>query len=106
MTRIALVADRNTATCFKLAGLKNAYSVKSVEEAERCILQLSENTDFAIILVAERIVNQIQATINKISESKLPLIIPFPDARGPTKMKTDLIVELIKRKAGFEVKLR
>jgi len=106
MTRIALIADRDTVACFRLAGLKDVYSVESAEEAERCIRQLSENPDFIIILVTERIVNQIQATIKKISESKFPLIIPFPDVRGPTKMKTDLIVELIKRKAGIEVKLR
>ena len=106
MTRIALIADRDTVACFKLAGLKDLYSVESAEEAERCIRQLGENPDFVIILVTERIVNQIQATIKKISESKFPIIIPFPDVQGPTKMKTDLIVELIKRKAGIEVKLR
>jgi V/A-type H+-transporting ATPase subunit F len=106
MTGIALIADKNTVTCFKLAGLKNVYSVESAEEAERRIRELSENPDFAIILVTERIINQIQATIKKITERKYPLIIPFPNVKGPITMKTDLIIELIKRKAGIEVKLR
>jgi V/A-type H+-transporting ATPase subunit F len=106
MTRIALIADKNTVTCFKLAGMSDVYSVESAEEAERRIRQLSEQPDFVIILVTERIVDQIHAAIEKITERKHPLIIPIPDVRGPTKMKTDLIVELIKRKAGIEVKLR
>jgi V/A-type H+-transporting ATPase subunit F len=106
MTRIALIADKNTVICFKLAGLKNVYSVESAEEAEIRIRELSENPDFTIILVTERIINQIQAAIKKITERKYPLIIPIPDVRGPIAMKTDLIIELIKRKAGIEVKLR
>ncbi len=106
MTRIALIADKNTVTCFKLAGLRDVYSVESAEEAERRIRELSEQTDFVIILVTERIVDQIHAAIEKITEHKYPLIIPIPDVRGPITMKTDLIVELIKRKAGIEVKLR
>ncbi len=106
MTRIALIADKNTVTCFKLAGLRDVYSVESAEEAERRIRELSEQPDFVIILVTERIVDQIHAVIEKITENKHQLIIPIPDVKGPTTMKTDLIVELIKRKAGIEVKLR
>ena len=106
MTRIALVADKNTVTCFKLAGLRDVYSVESAEEAERCIRELSMKPDFVIILVTERIVDQIHAAIEKTTERRYPLIIPIPDVRGPITMKTDLIVDLIKRKAGIEVKLR
>lgn len=106
MTRIALVADKNTVTCFKLAGLKDVYCVENAEEAERRIRELSEKPDFVIILVTERIVDQVHAAIEKITERKYPLIIPIPDVSGPITMKTDLIVELIKRKAGIEVKLR
>ena len=106
MTGIALVADKNTVTCFKLAGLKDVYSVENAEEAEKCIRELSEKPNLAILLVTERIVNQVYGAIEKITERKYPLIIPVPDTRGPITMKTDLIIELIIRKAGIEVKLR
>lgn len=105
MTGIALVADKNTATCFKLAGLEDAYFVENSEEAEKCIRELSEKPDLSIILVTERLVDQIYGAIEKITEHKYPLIVPIPDMRGPIKMKTDLIIELIRRKAGIEVKL-
>ena len=106
MTGIALVADKNTATCFKLAGLKDVHSVKDAEEAEKCLHALLEKNDLAIVLVTERIMNQIHDTIEKIMERKSPLIIPIADMKGPTTVKTDLIVELIRRKTGIEVKLR
>ncbi len=105
MVGIALVADRNTATSFKLAGLKAVYGVATANEAEKCIRELSEEPDVAIILVTQRVVNEIYGTIEKIIERKYPLIIPIPSTEGPVEMKTDLIVELIRRKAGIEVKL-
>lgn len=105
MAGIALVADKNTVTCFKLAGLKNVYYVENAEEAEKRIRELSEEPDLAIILVTEHVVNQIYGTIEKIIERRYPLIVPIPSTEGPVKMKTDLIVELIRRKAGIEVKL-
>jgi len=105
MTGIAIVADKNTVTCFKLAGLEDAYFVENGEEAEKCIRALSEKPDLSIILVSERLVNQIYGAIEKIIERKYPLIVPIPGTGGPVKMKTDLIIELIRRKAGIEVKL-
>ena len=106
MTGIALVADKNTATCFKMAGLKNVCSVEDAEEAEKCLQALLERNNLTIILVTERIMNQIHNTLERITERKYPLVIPVPDIKGPTTLKTDLIVELIRRKTGIEVKLR
>jgi vacuolar-type H+-ATPase subunit F/Vma7 len=106
MARIALVADKRTVTCFKIAGLKDVYSVNNVEEAERCIQELLENADFSIILVTENVASQMSGLFGKIIERKYPVIISIPDIRGKATMKTDFMVELIKRKTGIEVKLR
>ena len=105
MTGIALVADKNTITCFKLAGLKDVYFVKNAEEAEKRIRELSENPDLAAILITERLVDKIHDEMKKITERDYPLIVPIPDTGGPIMMKTDLVIELIRRKAGIEVKL-
>ena len=99
---IALLADRHTVTCFKLAGLSNIFSVEDAKEAEKHLLSLLEKNDLRIILVSEHLMNQIQI-FEKITD-KSPLIIPIPDLQGPTVLKTDLIAELIKRKTGIEVK--
>jgi len=103
MSGIALVADKNTVTCFKLAGLSNVHSVENAKGAKKCLQALLEKSNLKIVLVSERLLDQIQI-FDKIAEHKYPLIIPIPDIKGPKMLKTDLIVELIKRKTGIEVK--
>jgi len=103
MTGIALIADKNTVTCFKLAGVSNVHSVENAKEAEKCLQVLLEKNHLKIVLISERILNNIQI-FEKIAERQSPLIIPIPDLQGPQKLKTDIIVELIKRKTGIEVK--
>jgi len=103
MTGIALIADKNTVTCFKLAGLSNVHSVKDAKGAEKSIQALLEKNNLKIVLVSEGIMNKTQI-FEKIADRQSPLIIPIPDLQGPKTLKTDLIIELIKRKTGIEVK--
>ncbi len=103
MNGLALLADKDTITCFKLAGLSDLFSVEDNKEAEKHLLALLENSNLKIILVTERLLNKMQI-FEKISQPKSPLIIPIPDLQGPTMLKTDFIAELIKRKTGIEVK--
>ena len=103
MTGIALLADRHTVTCLKLAGLHNVFAVENPKEAEKLLLSLLQKDNLRIILVSERLINQINI-FEKISD-QAPLIIPIPDLQGQTPLKTDLIAELIKRKTGIAVKL-
>ena len=103
MKGIALLADRHTVTCFKLAGLSDIFSVEDAKEAEKHLLSLLKKNDHRIILVSEHLMNQIQI-LEKIPD-KSPPIIPIPNLEGPTVLKTDLIAELIKSKTGIEVKL-
>jgi len=103
--KIALVADRSTATSFKLAGLSDVSVVRNVEEAEKRINELLGRGDVAVILATERLVDQVPGLAEKVAERKYPLIVPIPETRGPLVTRTDLIVELIRRKAGIEVKL-
>jgi len=103
MKEIALVADRHTVTCFKLAGLRNIFSVEDSKDAEKCILALLEKNNIEIILVSERLLNKIKI-FEKIVDPKGPLIIPIPQLKRQKKFKTDLISELIKSKTGIEMK--
>lgn len=103
MKGIALLADRHTATCFKLAGLSNIFSVENIKEAEKKLFSLLDKKDLKIILVSEEIMNQIQIFEN--IPDKSPLIIAIPNLKGSTVLKTDIMAELIKRKTGIEVKL-
>jgi vacuolar-type H+-ATPase subunit F/Vma7 len=102
---IALLADRRTATLFRLAGLKNVYPVTNPEEIEKNFETVTENPNYQIILVTELILNEIQEKKGDIAEKKYPLIIPIPSLEGPSPIKIDLINQLIKSKAGIEFAL-
>ena len=103
MKGIALLADRHTVTCFKLAGLSNIFSVEDAKKAEKHLLALLEKNDHRIILVSENLLNKLQL-FEKVVDPQSPLIIPIPDLKGSKTLKTDFIAELIKRKTGIEVK--
>jgi len=103
MTGIALIADKNTVACFKLAGLNNVHTVKDAKEAEKSLKAILEKNKLKILIISERILNKIQI-FEKIVENQTPLIIPIPDLQGPKTPETHPIVELIKRKTGIEVK--
>ena len=103
--KIAIVADGDTANCFRLAGLKYSYPIENAEEAEKRIRELVETPDFAVIITTDHIANRIRATINQITEEhEYPLIISIPNISGPSLLMLDPINELIKRKTGIELK--
>ena len=101
---MVLIADKNTAKCFRIAGLNIIYPVEDDKEAEKCLQAVLEKNNLKIVLVSERILSKIQIP-EEISERISPLIIPIPDLQGPKTPKTSLIVELIKSKTGIEVKI-
>ena len=104
--KIAIVADRDTVNCFKLAGLEHAFFVTDAEEARKFIIELLEKSDFAILITTDHIANRIRHTINEVTEEEeFPLIISIPSVSGPTPLAVDPINELIKHKTGIELKL-
>lgn len=104
--KIAVVADENTANCFRLAGMQHVFTVKNAGEADRRINELAEQSNFAIIVTSDLIANQIPTTINEITEKKrFPLIISIQNLGGSRQPSFDPITELIKRKTGIELRL-
>ena len=104
MKEIALIADKNTVTCFKLAGLSDVHIVENEKEAKKVTQELLETNPPRIILVSERLLKEVK-TLDIISEPKSPLIIPIPDLQGKKVQKPNLMVDLIRRKTGIEVNL-
>lgn len=106
MAKIAVIADRDTAVYFRLAGIKDSYPVKDPQEAERKLIEIAQNPEIAVIIIAEILAEKLQHTIAKITERRLyPLIISIPDKHGPIPRKIDPIAELIKRTVGVEIRV-
>ncbi|AXV37156.1 MAG: V-type ATP synthase subunit F [Methanobacteriaceae archaeon] len=100
---IAILADPDTVTGFRLGGVKDAYPVANKEEAENTLKDLIKK-DFSIIITTEKIGDELRETIDKFTKSSaLPMIIEIPDKTGPTERATDPMGELIKRVIGVEM---
>jgi V/A-type H+-transporting ATPase subunit F len=100
---IAVLADPDTVTGFKLGGIKKGYPVEDMKAAEDTIKELFKQ-DFSIIITTEKIGDELRETIDKLTgESTLPMIIEIPDKTGPSERATDPMRELIRRVIGVEM---
>ena len=100
---IAVIADPDTVTGFKLGGIRSGYPVEDMNEAKIRLEELFKQ-DFSIIITTEKIGDELRETIDKLTRtSTLPMIIEVPDKTGPSERATDPIGELIKRVIGVEM---
>ncbi len=100
---IAVLADPDTVTGFRLGGVKDGYPVSNMEEAENKLKDLIKE-DFSIIITTEKIGDELRETIDKFTKSSaLPMIIEVPDKSGSIRKESDPMRELIKRVIGVEM---
>jgi vacuolar-type H+-ATPase subunit F/Vma7 len=104
MSEIGVLTDKNTATCFKLAGLRAVFPVDDPVQAEKTFLEIIKDHNIRILLVSEQILNRIRFK-SQTSEQQFPLIIPIPTMKRGEGPEFDFMTDLIKRKTGIEVKL-
>ncbi len=107
MAKLAVVADEETVSYFKMIGVKRSFAVHSAEDAAKRIGELSSDQDIAVIITTEKIAEALHALIQQISMAKLyPLIVAIPDKKGPIPRKVDPIADLLKRTVGVEIKVQ
>lgn len=103
--KIGVVGDSTTVTGFRLAGVKDAYEVEA-GRAAGVLKELFKDENIGLIIISERIAEQIRRDIDRLTEGKVtPLIVEIPDKKGAIEKKIDPIKELIKRAVGVEIKL-
>jgi len=104
---IALIGDRQAASGFKLAGVKQTFLIdelktRDVREALRSLF----NGNIGIILITEKAATEIRSALDEVSRFRkgiMPIILEIPDSGGPLVGKTDPMRGLIKRTVGFEI---
>ena len=110
---IAIIADKDTATGFRLAGISRIYefSEKESENTEthenlsRTLEKLAN--ECSIIIITERLAEKVRGKIREINERKRgvsPIIVEIPDKRGAIEKEMDEISRLIKRAVGIAIK--
>jgi len=100
---VAVIGDLDTVTGFQLGGVKVSKVVETNQDAENALDELM-NDDISIIIITEKIADNIREYIDKkIGSDVLPMIIEIPDKSGPSDRDGDPIGELIKRVIGVEM---
>ncbi len=103
--KISVIGDFDTITGFRLAGIKDTYEVEDPTKAVEVIKDLFKNMEMGVIVITEKIADNIRTELKEISEGKVtPLIVEIPDKHGSIEKKVDPIKELVKRAVGLEIK--
>lgn len=104
--KVSVVADFDTVTGFRLAGVKEGFPVESSEEALERMKELVKREDIAIVITTERIMEKIRGDVSLLMEGRsFPLVVEVPDKGGKVEKKIDPIKELIRRAVGIEIKV-
>lgn len=104
MTKIALLGDRETATYFRVSGLKRSKYVSDRAEAEKALVQFLSDDSISLIIVTEPVMEWVQPLLAK-HRKEYPLVVPIPTKKGP-KSTVDTLAQLVKRTVGVELKVR
>lgn len=101
-SKIAVMADPDTVTGFKLGGIRDGFPISDIDQAGDKLKELAK--EYSIIITTEEIGDTYRETIDRMSsESALPMIIEIPDKKGSVERESDPIRELIKRVIGVEM---
>jgi V/A-type H+-transporting ATPase subunit F len=102
LSSIAVVADEETVTGFRLGGIKESHPVESAEETKEIIKNLMDK-NISIIITTENIGDELRDFIDNIKKNRtLPIIVEIPDKNGPMERTTDPLSELVKRAIGID----
>ena len=110
---IAIIADEDTATGFRLAGISRIYEFSEKEDGNaethenlsRTLEKLAN--ECSIIIITERLAEKVRGKIREINANKrgvAPIIVEIPDKRGAIEKEMDEISRLIKRAVGIAIK--
>lgn len=89
-----VIADAHTALAFSLAGVRGGVA-DSPRQARELLLQSREDPEVGLILISERLADQIREAVDAARrDSVKPLILEIPDLAGPLTQRESLLDRL------------
>ncbi|MGM0405196.1 MAG: V-type ATP synthase subunit F [Thermoplasmatota archaeon] len=103
--KVVVVGDEHMALGFSLAGADESYSPEDEYQTIKLIDRLIESPDIGVVLLSERIAENIRDELDRISEKKdlYPVILEIPDKKGPLDDKEDPLNKKIRRAVGIDI---
>ena len=105
MATIGVIADKETATYFRITGIKNSYQADNRDEAEERLTRLMQMQDISLIFMTQEINDWLKPHLSRVKKGKeYPLIISILGKKGK-KLGTDYLADLVKKTVGIEIKI-
>lgn len=101
MSKISWLGDQESGWAFRALGVM-IFPVEKTEEAREKLEELSQS-DYALILLTEKLGQELSREISHLRESGGPLILILPDCRGSIGWGRQEIAQVIKKAIGVEV---
>lgn len=100
--KIAALCDKDTATGFRLAGVKNIYIPE--ENIKNVWNEIKDQDDIAVLFITEKIAEKLGKYLKDFRiRNRIPIIVEIPDKKGHKKDHEDYVSHLIKKAVGIEV---
>lgn len=101
--KMYLISDnRDTLVGMRLAGIKGVI-VGDKREAEKIFDEIMNNKEIGILLLTERVANDIRSRVNHVKQkSSIPLIVEIPDRHGSSKDE-DYITGYVRDSIGIKI---
>ncbi|MBM3451044.1 MAG: V-type ATP synthase subunit F [Armatimonadetes bacterium] len=105
MHRIAVLADQETATGFRLAGVEVFEAADAQEALE--VLRRLVTQDYGLIAVNETLLEGTEEERQRLLRGRdLPILVPYPAPKPQLESGEAYIQRLVKENIGFYVKLK
>ena len=97
-----VIGDQDTVVGFRFAGVHGVI-VDNAREAREELQRVCDEQPQSIVVITERIANQIRDAIDDIRfGERLPLLVEIPGPRGPSE-ETPSLLSLIREAVGIKV---
>jgi V/A-type H+-transporting ATPase subunit F len=101
--KIAIIGDIDTVVGFRLAGILKTFVATDGASARRALIDFSNDPDVSLVILTERLAEQIRETIEELTIRPYPVIVEIPDKQGSLKEKESPLQRLVKRAIGVEL---
>ncbi len=101
--KIAVVANNEAVLGFKIAGVRDARTVETQEEAESVVKDILEKKDVGVVIITSNISRMIKdrRLHNAIQSSLLPMFVEVPEYNE--EFKPDTLRALVMRALGIDI---
>ena len=101
-SKIAVIGDKDSVLGFKAVGVE-VFDATTAEQASSLIKKLSQQGQYAVLLVAEGLAEQIQETLAKVKLQTYPAVVPIPTTATPSGFGLSGIKSDVEKAIGVDI---